>query len=119
MAGLKRSEELSRTLKIHLNGKLKMDSNGHDYNLCGNVILRDFVKHIEHVRLTDTHVLTLSSDTHVKSEVIVAQNSGEKCIELFKTPPTEKGYSYESILLPTKHVKKIELMESTKVTLTP
>lgn len=114
MAGLKRSEKLSRTLKIHLNGKLNMDSNGVDYNLRGNVIARDFVEDVEHVRLTDTHILTLRSEIHVDDEVVVAQNTREECIRLYanQSPHT-------SMLLPTKHIEKVELTESIKVTLIP
>ncbi len=119
MAVLKRTVEVIRTLKIYLNGKLEMDSNNVDYNLHGMVINREFVEHVEHVRENDTHILILPVDTHVKSEVIVAQNSGEKCVELFKTPPTQNGHSYNFMLLPTKHVEKVELMGSTKTTLVP
>lgn len=113
MAELKKTEEVTRTLKIYLNDKLEMDSNGVDYNLCGTVIKRDFVEHIEHVRLTDTHILTLSTDTHVERDVVVAQNTGEDCLKLYKTTPTNY------ILLPIKDVEKVELIETAKITLTP
>lgn len=119
MAVLKRTEEESRILKIHLNGKLSMDSNKVDYNLRGTVIYRDYVEHIEHVREDDTHILTLPSDTHVSPEVIVAQNTGHECVKLFKVRTTRGGHSYEFTLLPTEYIEKIEQTESRKVTHVP
>src|SRR3989338_3361812 len=105
MAGLKKTEEKSRTLKIHLNSKLKMDSNSVDYNLHGTVICGDFVKHVEHIRLSDTHVITLSDD------IVVSRNPQEDCLKLYRTvSPKQGGLDYsESMLLPIKYIVKVEL----------
>ncbi len=110
---LKKIKGISWTLKIFLNGKLEMDSNGVDYNLCGTVLERDFIKNIEHVYLSDSHVLTLS-DCYVDEEVVVAQNTGEDCLKLYVV-----NHSIKFALLPLKHVEKVEFTETTKTTLTP
>ena len=106
---LKKNEEVGRTVKIHLNGKLEMDSNSVDYNLCGSVIYRDFVEHVEHVRIEDTHILTLPPDTVVSLEVVMATNNREECVRLLKSSPTHNSM----------HIKKIEVVHTHKVTLIP
>lgn len=115
MTELKRTEESTRTLKIHLNGKLEFDSNNVDYNLRGTVIDRDFVERVEvnRSRENDTHILILPSNVYVGGEVLIAQNSGEECVKLFRIRP------YTFILLPTKHIEMIELTETKKIILVP
>ncbi len=113
MAELKRTQEVNRTLKVHLNGKLEMSSNGVDYNLRGTVVPRNFVEHVEHVRQRDIHILTLSKDAYASSKVAVAQNGGEKCVQIYA------DYPNRSILIPAKLVEKIERIETTRVTLVP
>lgn len=126
MAELKRTEEAKRILKIYLKGKLEMDSDGVNFNFRGVVIDREFVGHIEHLRIdrefmghiehlreSDMHVLTMTSGVWVHEVPVTTDNGGEACIRFYKDPP------YRDMYFPVRLIGKIEKIESRKVTLVP
>jgi hypothetical protein len=103
-------EDWKRFTIMFLNGKLEQDSDGVNYNLSGTVIFKEFVKSYD----PEILAVILSDDIQVCPEIVIADNSKERCVKLVK-----KNNPSTSMLLAAKYIEKIVVSELQETTLTP